>query len=149
MIKPFTTIIFAAACSMMLSSCDRYRVTLNDRAISEPRPVITDVDVEDAQLKTCLLQVAEDISLRDVRDLKQLNCSHGAITSVKGLEQFSRLQVLNLEGNDLTDIEPLFYLGELSALNLKDNKHLNCTQLEKVKNQLPSNATLISPSQCD
>ncbi|MCK9504004.1 MAG: hypothetical protein M0Q95_07450 [Porticoccaceae bacterium] len=132
----------------LLSACDRYRVTLNDRPISEPLPLFTNFEVADAALQNCLQQAVIDQSIRRKHDLETLICSHAGITSIEGIQLFSSLSTLNLANNNLTDVSPLLFLGNLDAVNLEGNPALDCTGTKNLAAHLPQDGTLILPEHC-
>ncbi|MGD9662371.1 MAG: leucine-rich repeat domain-containing protein [Porticoccaceae bacterium] len=132
----------------MLSACDRYRVTLNDRPISEPLPLFTNFQVADAALQNCLQQAIIDQGIRRKQDLQTLICSHAGITSLEGIEFFSSLHTLNLANNNLSNVSPLLFLGNLDAVNLEGNPSLDCDSSDKLAAHLPENGTLILPEHC-
>jgi len=134
--------------ALLLTGCDRYLVTVNDRPVSEPPPLLKGFEVSDIALDTCIHQAITDGAIRRVAELETLVCSHGGITSLEGLEFFSRLRTLNLANNDLTTIEPLFFMGSLHSVNLENNPRLDCTELATLAGQLPRDGALIYPEHC-
>lgn len=144
----FAKVMVLAGLAATISACDRYRVTLNDQSISEPPPVLTDFQVADTALQTCLDQAVKDQGIRRTTDLETLNCSHGNIKSLDGLQLFSRIRTLNLGNNTLTTIEPLFSLVNLQALNLEENPSLNCTEARKLATQLAEASAVALPEHC-
>jgi Leucine-rich repeat (LRR) protein len=147
-LNTFSALLLIAALTATMAACDRYRVTLNEQPIAEPRPLIKVIAAEDPQLRNCIQQFIIDQQIRDTSNLTALNCSHGGINSVSGIEQFSQLRILDLAGNNITDITPLLFLGKVTTLNLEDNTGLSCQQLVKLEDQLPANAAVNRPEHC-
>ena len=137
-----------AALLMAVSGCDRYRVTVNERVISEPGRVLASVDVADDALKACIEQTARDRQIRTTDQLRTLVCTHGGIRDLEGIQVFSKLGTLNLANNELTTIAPLLFLGSLESVNLEGNGELDCGEVKSLQKQLPGDATLIAPGHC-
>lgn len=133
---------------LTISGCDRYRITLNDATISEPKTLLKNIEVADSGLKSCIEQVIADNGIRFKEDLKRLNCSHGNVSSLEGIQQFNKIHTLNLGNNLITDITPLLFLGELAALNLEGNDRLPCKDLANLKSQMAGEQNLIAPERC-
>ena len=57
----------------------------------------------------------------DLTTITELDASGRGITSLKGLEHFTKLVDLNLEDNKVADLTPLSKLGMLKNLNLRNN----------------------------
>ena len=57
----------------------------------------------------------------DLTTTTELDASGRGITSLKGLEHFTKLVDLNLEDNKVADLTPLSKLGMLKNLNLRNN----------------------------
>lgn len=149
--KTRSGILLASMASILvlsISGCDRYRITLNDATISEPKTLLKNIEVADAGLKSCIEQVIADKGIRYKEDLKLLNCSHGNVTSLEGIQQFTKIHTLNLGNNLITDITPLLFLGELAALNLEGNDKLPCKGLANLKGQMAGEQNLIAPEHC-
>ena len=122
--------------TISLAGCNKYQVTVNERVISQPAPLLENFRVEDPALARCLEQTINDQLITNQVQLKQLDCAHSGIRSVEGLQQFSRLHTLNLGNNALTSIKPLLFLGELRRLNLKENQNLECGDLGYLRDEL-------------
>jgi len=141
-------IFILVACAALVSGCDRYRVTLNDRLVSEPPPLLKGFEIADIALDTCIHQAITDRAIRRVNELETLICSHAGISSLDGIEFFSNLQTINLANNALTSIEPLLFLGGLQSVNLENNPALNCDHVNKLADQLPQTGTFVYPEHC-
>lgn len=138
----------ASILTLTTSGCDRYRVTLNDATISEPKTYLQNIDIADPSLKACIEQVVADREIRYKEDLTSLNCSHGNVASLEGIQQFNKIHTLNLGNNLITDVSPLLFLGDLAAVNLEDNDNLRCDDLAKLKAQMAGEQTLVAPTHC-
>lgn len=64
----------------------------------------------------------EDITIGRLREITELNAKGKDITSLRGIEYVSDLEVLNLEDNFIKDVRPLQHLENLEVLNLRNNE---------------------------
>ena len=145
------SLVFAAAALttvLTIAGCDRYRVTLNERVVSEPPRLLGDIRLADKALATCLAQTVEDQRIRTVADLTTLVCTNAGIASLDGIETLSAIETLNLASNRLTSAAPLLFLGNLTAVNLADNPELSCDEAARLRDHLPDQGTLILPEHC-
>lgn len=140
--------VLVAACAASLPGCNRYQVTLNDRVVSEPPGLLMDYTVADEKLRLCLEQTIVDSQVHTTDGIETLVCTNGGITSLEGIEVFTRIHTLNLANNALTSVSPLLFLGDLHSVNLADNPELNCGDVEKLRAHLPKDGTLIAPEHC-
>ncbi|MCX2982162.1 leucine-rich repeat domain-containing protein [Halieaceae bacterium IMCC14734] len=111
----------AAALAIGLSACSDYRLTVNEKTVYTPDPLFTAFEVVDENLKNCIIQRIEDQTITAAGQLKELNCSHGNITSLVGIGTFRGLQRVKLSNNKLDDLTPLAQLTQLEVLDLEDN----------------------------
>jgi Leucine-rich repeat (LRR) protein len=68
----------------------------------------------------------------DLEKVTELGIYNKQLTSVKGLEKLTQLEVLSLRNNKLTDVKGLEKLTKLEELYLSDNKLTNVKGLEKL-----------------
>jgi Leucine-rich repeat (LRR) protein len=171
MISKTTNIIAGILCSYLVCGCSHYSVSVNDKLVYTPPPVFKDYQIEDQLLKACVEQTIYDLHITQAEDLKQLNCSHAGIKSLRGLSKFFALEALNLADNHLVDIAELKNLGRLKqlvltqnaitdatpllsllhlhSLNLEDNPGLACADLKQLEqNQASTKLELQLPRQC-
>lgn len=143
-----TTLIALATLTLigLLSGCDRYLFTFNERVVSEPPPLLTEFEVEDAALQTCLEQTIRDKKVRRPQELSQLRCTHAGIGNLEGIEVFSQLETINLADNQLDSIRPLLFLGQLNSANLEGNADLDCSEVSNLREQLEGE--LRAPEHC-
>jgi internalin A len=80
--------------------------------------LFTDVNLEAAVRNELHIDGGTPITCDLARSLNSLDASSRSITSLKGLELFSNLQTLQLEGNSISDITPLAALTNLKFLSL-------------------------------
>jgi Leucine-rich repeat (LRR) protein len=140
--------VVLAVCAVSLSGCNRYQVTLNERVVSEPPRLLTDYTLADEKLQLCLEQTIVDNQVHTTDGIETLVCTNGGITSLEGIEVFTRIHTLNLANNALTSVAPLLFLGELNSVNLADNPALDCGGVEKLRAHLPKDGTLVAPEHC-
>ena len=146
--RHFLLTLLAVPLLFAAGGCDRYQVTLNERVISEPAPLLASVDVADEALKSCIAQTARDRKIRTTEQLRTLVCTHGGIASLEGIQILSSIETLNLADNALTSISPLLFLGKLKSVNLEGNDNLQCDDIEALREHLPEGATLLVPEHC-
>ncbi len=133
---------------LLLSACQGYDVTLNERVVYSPPPLFRAFDITDDALRACVQQVIEDESITRAGQLESLNCSNAGIESIEGLQVFSgltrvrlsdnrirnllalgelqQLQQLYLSNNRVVDPVPLYALEKLTTLDLDTNPALQC-----------------------
>jgi len=140
--------LILVATLLALTGCDRYRVTLNERVISDPPRLLTVVNIEDDALKSCIEQTIMDLQIRTIDGLDTLVCTNGGIQSLEGIQVFNRIRTLNLADNSLTTLDPLLFLGNLHSINLSGNPEIDCQKLGKLQSHLPEDGTLIKPEHC-
>lgn len=111
----------AALCAASLAGCQGYSFTLNERTLYEPPKLLTDYAIEDRALAECVQQAIEDGQITEAAGLEDLNCTRAGIRSLAGLETFSNLKRLGLDGNAIGDLAPLSGMNQLQLLQLRDN----------------------------
>lgn len=136
------------ALCLLLTACQNYDVTLNDRQVYGPARLFTDFEVADEALQRCIEQRIADENISTALELKTLNCSNAGIASLGGLGQFggltqlkfsdnrirnlvelgqlSSIESLWLDNNDVVDPVPLAQLRKLYQLDLTNNPKLQC-----------------------
>jgi len=129
-----------------LAGCDRYHVTLNERAIYSPPVVFIDYAISDVALRTCIAQAIEDGAIFEAEQLERLNCSYAGIRDLAGLGRFTQLKVVNFSNNDLQNIRPLMFFGALETVNLTNNSKLFCIELTTLETLVVKE--LIRPETC-
>jgi len=129
-----------------LTSCDRYRVMVNEHQVYEPAALFADFNIDDHALFACVQQTIEDEHITSADQLKTLNCSHAGISSLKGLARFPQLQLLNVADNHVSDIRMLQDNARLKQLDLRNNQLLSVEVLLSMPNlelvNLTGNPTL-------
>ncbi len=151
---------------LLLAACENYDYTLNDRVVYRGRGLLSDYTIVDAGLRDCVAQAIADAGIRQVDELRQLNCSHAGIESLEGLAAFTaltrlklsdnrirnlmelasltRLQALYLDNNAVIDPVPLYRLPDLRLLDLAGNTRLQCPE----PGALAQLETLTLPEHC-
>ncbi len=105
----------------LLAGCTNYDFTVNDTMVYSPKALFSDFDTPDPGLKNCLEQAIIDAKIDEADALKRLNCSHGSIETLQGLETFTGLIQLKLSANKIRNLAPLVGLINLQELYLDDN----------------------------
>ena len=132
---------------LVLSACQSYQVTLNDRPIYQPPDLLSGLAMADAALETCVEQTIIDERIVALEKLTRLRCTNAGIQSVTGLEQLAFLRELDVSDNDIRGIDSLFKLGHLALLRLPGNAQLNCEQLSRLGKSKGA-LKIEAPSQC-
>ena len=148
------------------TSWREYDITVNDVTVYQPAAPLRVNGIEDAALRNCLQQTADDIGATEQRDIMSLNCSDAGITSLAGLSQFDQIRLLKLndnairnllelerlealeqlwlDSNDIIDAIPLLAMNGLRTLNLQGNPRLQCPSSDKI----PPTLQLTLPEHC-
>ena len=130
----------------LLAGCDRYQVTLNERAIYRPPVLFTDYTISDIALRACIGQAIEDGVILEPEQLERLNCSYAGIRDLAGLGRFTQLKIVNFSNNALQNIRPLMFFGALETVNLTNNSELFCIQLNTLETLVIKE--LLRPATC-
>jgi Leucine-rich repeat (LRR) protein len=104
------------------AGCQGYSYTLNQRALFEPPPLFADYSIDDRALSDCVQQAIEDGRISSVEQLENLNCSNAGIASLAGLESFTGLRRVGLDGNALRTLSPLGTLAKLELVQARNNR---------------------------
>lgn len=167
---PFCTVYLALA-TALLGGCADYQITLNERAVYTPPPLLANFALEDKNLQACIEQTIYDQKIYKVEELKQLVCTNAGVESLTGIHIFTHLEQVNLSDNGIRSLDPLANLEHLSALSLRGNalshiqplkdqqglqsldlsgnKNLRCEALGEVVAGLSNSLQLIPPEQCN
>ena len=136
--------LLSIAWVILLTGCERYAVTLNERPIYTPKVIYSGYNIADPGLASCVKQALTDATITQPEQLEVLNCSFAGVADLSGIELFSQLETVNLNNNQLSDIKALLFLGELRQVNLSENPSLNCTDIEAME-ELLENAIIAAP----
>jgi hypothetical protein len=117
-----SAISLLAALLATLAGCAGYTYTLNERTVFEGPKPFRDFDIADNALRACVEQAIIDQGITAAAALEDLNCSQAGIADLAGLEVFSGLRRIGLDGNAITDLTALHAMGELKLLHLRDNR---------------------------
>jgi len=132
---------------------DRYDITMNEVPVYRAASVATVSGVEDTALAQCLQQTLNDAKATTLTDLTSLNCSHGGITTLAGLAQFTGLKSLKLSGNHIRNLLVLERLVKLEALWLDNNKVIDPIPVLRMVNirqlDLSANPSLQCPDRTE
>lgn len=129
-----------------LTGCSDYVYTFNDQTVFSPPKLFESYTVADSALKACTDQAIFDQKVTRANQLTHLNCSNAGISNLAGLEVFTGLTHINLNGNNLTVIKPLLLLTQLQTVSLDTNRQLNCSDGKQLANQV--NGTTKLPAHC-
>lgn len=132
--------------TISLFGCKDYSYTLNEQPIFSPPPLFVDYSIPDGPLEACIKQAVFDQKVTTSNQLIQLNCSYAGISDLSGLEIFTELSQLNLDGNKLTEIKPLLFLSQLTLVSLKANPDMSCHDVSLLRAQVIG--SLKAPSHC-
>jgi Leucine-rich repeat (LRR) protein len=163
-------IIIALISSSLLTACQRYAVSLNQKSIYTPPGLFKNYQITDEALKNCVAQTILDSQITKAENLTRLNCSHANITSLAGIGKFYALHELNLDNNNLQRIDEIAHLGRLERLylaqnNIKDgapllsllhlkklvidgNGLLDCVDLQQLTHNQDETFEITLPKQC-
>lgn len=118
---PRSTASLAIAVAILLSACQGYDYTINEKVVYSPNPLFRDFDLLDSALRTCVEQAINDQRVSAPEQLTALNCSHAGITRLDGLAVFNGLVSLKLSDNDIRNLVELGQLKDLRSLYLQNN----------------------------
>ena len=138
--------LFFIAVVSLLTACDRYQVSVNDRVVHTPATKLPNAPVPDPALKTCIIQTMQEQNIMDITQLQRLDCSYAGITSLAQIGLFTGLQQVNFSNNQIHDGSPLLFLTELQFANLKDNQNMQCETLTNLRKN--STVKLLLPQNC-
>lgn len=119
--------------SLLLAGCQQYDVTVNERVVYSPRPLLTEIQAEDPGLRGCLEDAIERLRIGSPAALEELDCSGAGIKSLQGIGQFAGLRHLNLSHNEIREVDELVMLEELQTLALEDNRLENPEPLYRLR----------------
>ena len=101
----------------------------NPNCVSDPSDP-NNVKIE-AAIRSRLGKPEGEFTKADLEKVTELGIYNKQLTSVKGLEKLTQLEVLSLRNNKLTDVKGLEKLTKLGELYLSDNKLTDVKGLEK------------------
>ncbi|MBQ9412573.1 MAG: leucine-rich repeat domain-containing protein [Oscillospiraceae bacterium] len=118
-------------------------------------PELTDGAVEALRraLPNCEIDTGKQVWTVDLggktfsSDAASIDASNCGLRSVKSLEHFENLEVLLLDGNDLTDLSPLYGLTGLRTLSVRDNPRLTEAEVARFRRQNPDCEVLSGSSE--
>ena len=88
------------------------------------RQVLTHDERSELSLKHCIEKAMAEQGVNYRGDLKKLNCVRLGLTDISDLSQFTGLEELYLQSNDIASLEPLRSLGKLRTLRVHGNRRL-------------------------
>ena len=140
------TLFFVAL--TVLTACESYDFTVNEKLIYTPKKLFNDFDAPDEPLRQCIEQAVIDNKITAAKELTLLNCSHAGITNLAGLEQFTSLIQLKLSSNKIRNLSPITALINLETLYLDDNVVVDPVPLYKLSTLRILDLSDNAPLQC-
>ncbi len=110
-----------AIAPLLLTGCESYDVTLNDKLVYGPARLFRHFEIPDVALHDCVSQAIADQGVTQPQDLKTLNCSSAGIKDLEGLSVFPGIRQLKLSDNQIRNLVVLEQLAGLQALWLDNN----------------------------
>ncbi len=106
-----------------------------DRQISDSVSVsITAEEVNTAIISdSSLMSCISSLDIRYTFELTELDCSDRGITSLSGIEQFTKLSVVRLDDNNIADFSPLQDLAQLRGLYIERNELASLSTLINIE----------------
>lgn len=108
--------------ALLLGGCQQYELTLNDQLVYTPKPLLTDYQMADIELRKCLDDTIKEEKITTTNQLTQLYCVKQGVKDTEGLVTFRQLRTLDLSGNGLSNLVALGQVTSLKQLNLTDNQ---------------------------
>ena len=124
--------LLGLATASLLTSCQHYEVSVNDRLIYQPPSLYTNVEVDDDSLKQCLYDIIKQERLTKAEQLEALQCPAGNIGSLQGIATFGKIRQLSIKDNRLVNISDLADLTELTHADLRNNALRDVAVLSKL-----------------
>jgi Leucine-rich repeat (LRR) protein len=106
----------------LLSACQQYDVTVNERVVYTPRPLFDDFAAADPALQACLSAAIQAGKVTSASQLRELSCRDAGIADLAGLATFTGIRDLELSDNAIADIAELAGLIALEEVYLADNR---------------------------
>ena len=78
-----------------------------------------------------------ELTKAELEKVEFLNLERNQLTDVKGLEKLTQLTLLHLNDNQLTDVKGLEKLTQLNILSLRNNPDLTKAQIDELQKALP------------
>ena len=124
-----TGLLFCVVTLMMITSCSRYKVVLNNNVLytptSQPPPSL----LSDPNLQGCLNQQFAIVGRNDPDSIKLLACPASGVDSLDGIHELANLEQLELSDNNISDLSPLLELRNLRVLSVRNNRITNINTL--------------------
>lgn len=113
---------------LLLGACG-YEFAVNDYPVHTPEPLLAVPALDDAALTRCLRDQVRQDRVHRPSGLVRLDCPQAGISTLIGLERYTALAELRLDGNHLRDASVLQALPNLVFLDLRGNDTLDCSSL--------------------
>jgi Leucine-rich repeat (LRR) protein len=113
--------ILLALLPAIIIGCGNYDLTVNEKVVYTPRPLLSDFTVADPALRTCIEQAITEQQVTRPNELLTLSCRDVGINKLEGLGLFTGLRQLTLSANQISDLTALSPLSSLESLDLSDN----------------------------
>jgi Leucine-rich repeat (LRR) protein len=106
----------------ILSACQGYDFTVNDKVVYAPKPLFSDFTAPDSGLDNCLKRAINDGVISQADQLTNLDCSFAGIENLEGLSLFTGLKTLRLSANKVHNVVEISKIVTLEELYLDDNQ---------------------------
>ena len=80
----------------------------------------------------------ESLNLKDLALVKRLDLRGSGLKSLKGVERFENLIILDISNNDVSNLSPILGLVSLEYLDLTGNKMLTINEVSKFEKSVPN-----------
>jgi len=140
--------LLSAVVVLLITGCQQYDVTINDKLVYEPKRLFRDYNITDSALAACVTQAIIDEHVTEAIGLAQLNCSNAGVRSLDGLAIFSRLKGLKLSDNQIRNLVELSNLVQLETLILNKNSIIDPVPLRHMRALVVLDLTDNSALQC-
>ena len=124
-----TGLLFSMVTLMLITSCSRYQVVLNNNVLYTPTSQPSPSLLSDPNLQGCLNQQVAIAGSDDPDSIKLLACPASGVDSLDGIRELANLEQLELSDNNISDLSPLLELRNLRVLSLRNNRITNINTL--------------------
>lgn len=119
---------------------DQLQNTLGKEVVLRPvvcggkEPLLNELSFVDKALADCVVEQANSSGWTKRNEMTELACKGKGIRDLRGLENLTALEKLDLRQNEIGDIAPLFGLSNVTELKVSKNQILNVSPLAQMSN---------------